>query len=154
MNDAMRRLEGMVGEWDVTMRHAWFLDSLDVEVHGSATVGWLADAFLLMRAEWESDWKTGKVVPSRSTQEFIFGRDDPKDAFVAFSHDDRETYRVFDMTVVDGEWTLLREDPDFHQRLVFRIEPERLEMRADASDDAGRTWRKDLDYVFVRRGAA
>ena len=25
MNDAMRRLEGLVGEWDVTMTHAWFL---------------------------------------------------------------------------------------------------------------------------------
>ena len=153
MNDAMRRLEGMVGTWDVTMTHAWFLDSLDIEVHGTATVEWLADAFLWIRAEWESDWKTGKVVPSRSTQEFIFGRDDPHDSFVAFAHDDRETYRVFDMTVADAEWTLLREDPDFYQRLVFRIKPDRLEMRADASDDAGRTWRKDLDYVFVRRGA-
>jgi hypothetical protein len=26
MNDAMRRLEGLVGEWDVTMAHAWFLE--------------------------------------------------------------------------------------------------------------------------------
>jgi len=34
MNDAMRRLEGLVGEWDVTMTHAWFLDSLDSERPG------------------------------------------------------------------------------------------------------------------------
>ena len=41
MNDAMRRLEGLVGEWDVTMTHAWFLDSLDTEIKGSATFdGW------------------------------------------------------------------------------------------------------------------
>ena len=29
MNDAMRRLEVLVGGW--TMTHAWFLDSLDTE---------------------------------------------------------------------------------------------------------------------------
>lgn len=34
MNDAMRRLEVLVGEWDVTMVHAWFLDSLDTEIKG------------------------------------------------------------------------------------------------------------------------
>jgi len=26
MNDAMRRLDGLVGEWDVTMIHAWRKD--------------------------------------------------------------------------------------------------------------------------------
>ena len=116
MNDAMRRLDGLVGEWDVTMTHAWFLDSLDTEINGSATFEWLADAFL-----------------------------------VAFSHDDRGVYRVFGMTFADGEWTLLREDPDFHQRVVMRAAPDRIDLRADASDDAGQTWRKDLDYIFERR---
>ena len=50
MNDAMRRLDGLVGDWDVTMTHAWFLDSLDTEIKGSATFEWLADAFLVMRS--------------------------------------------------------------------------------------------------------
>jgi hypothetical protein len=97
MNDAMRRLEGLVGEWQVTMTHAWFLESMDTEIHGSATFEWLADAFLVMRSTWEDG----------STQEFVFGRSDARDAFVAFSHDDRGVYRVFDMTFADGEWTLL-----------------------------------------------
>ena len=141
MNDEMRRLETLVGEWDVTMTHAWFLDSLDAEIHGSATFEWLADAFLVMRSWWEDD----------STQEFVFGRNDARDAFVAFAQDDREIYRVFDMTEADGEWTLLREDPDFHQRIVMRIQPDRIDLRADASEDAGQIWRKDLDYIFERR---
>jgi hypothetical protein len=132
MNDAMRRLEGLVGEWQVTMTHAWFLESMDTEIHGSATFEWLADAFLVMRSTWEDG----------STQEFVFGRSDARDAFVAFSHDDRGVYRVFDMTFADGEWTLLREDPDFHQRIVIRIDPDRLDLRADASEDSGQTWRK------------
>ncbi|HEV8544779.1 MAG TPA: hypothetical protein VGQ64_00670 [Candidatus Limnocylindrales bacterium] len=136
----MRRLEGLVGEWDVTMTHAWFLDSLDTEIKGTATFEWYANGFLLMRSTWDDD----------STFELAFGRNDARDEYVAFSHDDRGVYRVFGITFADGEWTLLREDPDFHQRIVMRVAPDRIDMRADASDDAGKTWRKDLDYIFER----
>jgi hypothetical protein len=141
MNDAMRRLEGLVGEWDVTMTHAWFLESLDAEIKGSATFEWIADGFLVMTSRWEDD----------STQEFVFSRNDPRDTYLALSHDGRGIYRVFDMTSADDEWTLLREDPDFHQRIVMRIAPDRIDLRADASEDQGGTWRKDLDYIFQRR---
>jgi hypothetical protein len=55
------------------------------------------------------------------------------------------------MAFDDGKWTLLREDPDFHQRIVMREQPDRIDMRADASDDAGQTWRNDRDYIFKRR---
>jgi hypothetical protein len=139
----MRRLEGLIGEWDVTMTHAWFLDSLDTEIKGTATFEWYANAFLVMRSRWEDD----------STFELAIGRNDARDEYVAFSHDDRGVYRVFGMTFADGEWTLLREDPDFHQRVVMRVAPDRIDMRADASDDAGETWRKDLDYIFEPRAA-
>jgi hypothetical protein len=56
------------------------------------------------------------------------------------------------MTFGDGEWMVLREDPDFHQRIAMRVQPDRIDLRADASDDLGQTWRKDLDYIFERRG--
>ena len=80
-----------------------------------------------------------------------FARNDPRDTFVALYHDDRGVSRVFDMTYDGAEWTLLREDPDFHQRIVMRLADDRLDWRAEASEDAGRTWRKDLDYIFTRR---
>jgi hypothetical protein len=86
-----------------------------------------------------------------STLELAIGRSDARGEYVAFYHDDREVYRVFDMTFADGEWTLMREDPDFHQRLVMRVQPDRIDGRADASDDAGQILRKDLDYIFKRR---
>jgi hypothetical protein len=104
-----------------------------------------------MTSRWADDWKPGSTTGQESTQEFVFGRSDPRDAYVVFYHDDRDVYRVFDMTFADGEWTLLREDPDFHQRIVMRIGTDRIDMRADASEDAGQTWRKDLDYIFERR---
>src|SRR3954447_15058162 len=109
MNDAMRRLEPLVGDWDVTMTHAWFLDSLDTEIHGTATVEWYADAFLLLRGSF----------PDRSAHErgsawaMVFSHNDPRNAFLGLYSDDRGVSRVFDMTFGDDEWTLLREDPDF-----------------------------------------
>ena len=147
MNDELRRLEPLVGEWDVTLTHAWFLDSMNTEIHGTATIEWYADAFLLLRSSF----------PGRSADQggsawgMAFSRNDPRDTFVALYNDDRGVSRVFDMSFADGVWTLLREDPDFHQRLAIRIGEDRLDWRADASEDAGQSWRKDLDYVFVRR---
>jgi hypothetical protein len=147
MNAALQRLEPLVGDWDVTLTHAWFLDSLDTEIHGTASVEWYADAFLLLRGEF----------PGRTPEQggsawwMAFGRNDPRDTFVALYHDDRGVSRVFDMTYDAGEWMLLREDTDMHQRMVMRLGADRLDWRADASEDAGRTWRKDLDYSFRRR---
>ena len=41
----MRRLEGLVGEWDATMIHAWFPDSLDTEMKSEATFECGTEAF-------------------------------------------------------------------------------------------------------------
>jgi hypothetical protein len=147
MNDSLRRLEPLAGDWDVTLTHAWFLDSMDTEIHGTATIEWYAEAFLLLRSSF----------PGRSAEQggsawaMAFSRNDPRDTFVALYNDDRGVSRVFAMAFADGQWTLQREDPDFHQRIVIRVGEARLDWRADASEDAGRTWRKDLDYIFTRR---
>src|SRR4029078_9128058 len=125
MNDALRHLEALGREGDVTLTHAWFLDSMDTKIHGTATIEWYADAFLLLRSS----------VPRRtaahggSAAAIAFSRNEPRDTFLALYNDDRGVSRVFDMTFADGEWTLQREDPDFHQRLVMRIVPGRMDMR-------------------------
>ena len=49
MSEAVRRLEGLVGEGDVTMIHAWFLEIRE-EIHGSARFEWLAGASWVMRS--------------------------------------------------------------------------------------------------------
>jgi hypothetical protein len=41
-------------------------------------------------------------------------------------------------------------DPDFHQRFVAAVHPDRIDGRWDASDDGGTTWRKDFDLIFER----
>ena len=138
-NEALEKLDGLVGEWKLTMSDAWFLEPPGTEVHGSATIEWLGEAFIVMK--WELD---GEAT-------WLIGRSDANDAYKVLTHDDRGVCRLFEMTWEEGRWTMSREDPDFHQRVVIEVEPDRLLARPEASEDEGKTWRKDFDLLFVRR---
>jgi hypothetical protein len=139
-NPALEPLGVLIGEWSLTLTDCWFLESRQARQRGRATGRWLADAFVELEAEMEG-------VP---TWHFVFGRSDANGELVVLYHDPRPTSRVFHMTVANGEWTLLREDPDFHQRFVATVRPDRIDGRWDASDDGGTSWRKDFDLIFER----
>jgi hypothetical protein len=139
-NEALQELDVLVGDWKLTMTNSWFLESLDIEIHGSAKFEWLGDAFLVMRSE----------MGGAPAWDFVFGRNDSREQLVCLYHDERGVCRVFDTTFGDGRWTMLREDPDFHQRFVGTVQPDRIESWAEASEDFGKTWRKDLQLIFER----
>jgi len=141
-NEALEQLDGLVGDWKLTMADAWFLESPDIEHAGSATIAWLGEAFLEMRATFGRD---------QGTWHWVIGRSDPRDQLVLLYHDERGVCRVFDMTYSDGQWTLTREDPDFHQRFIATVDGDRIVSRWEASEDFGITWRKDFDLIFERR---
>jgi hypothetical protein len=141
-NAALQRLEGLTGDWKLSMANAWFLETPEVEDAGSATISWLGEAFLELRGALGSD---------QGTWHWVIGHSDPRDEFVLLYHDERGVGRVFDMTFADGQWTLVREDPDFHQRFIATVEPDRIVGRWEASDDFGKSWRKDFDLIFTRR---
>jgi hypothetical protein len=137
-NKAIEKLDLLVGAWRLTLSDAWFLEPAGTQVHGSATVEWLGDAFLTLRSELDGEWT------------LVIGRSDAHDAYTVLYHDNRGVCRVFDMTFEDGRWTLNREDPDFHQRFIADVEQDRIMGRWEASEDEGRTWRKDFDLLFER----
>ncbi|MGQ0609282.1 MAG: hypothetical protein ACT4OQ_12605 [Chloroflexota bacterium] len=139
-NEVLEKLDILAGNWKLTLTNAWFLDSLDVEVEGWATFEWLFDAFIVWR------WETGGEQPGT----LVLGRSDARDEFKVLGHDDRGICRVFEMTFGDGQWTMSREDPDFHQRFLATVEHDRILMSVEASEDAGETWRKDFDLIFER----
>lgn len=141
-NEALEKLGTLVGDWKLTMTNAWFLESLDIKGEGWATIQWLGDAFLEMRASLGMD---------HGSWHWVIGRSDPREQLVLLYHDERGVLRVFDMTFADGEWTLVREDPDFHQRFIATVKDDRIDGRWEASEDAGKTWRKDFDLIFERR---
>ena len=122
----------------LTLSDAPFLETPDTEVHGSATVEWFGDAFLLVHATLQGELS------------LAIGRSDANDAYEVLYHDDRGVCRVFAMTWDGRRWTMSRKDPDFHQRFIAEVEPDRISGRWEASEDRGRTWRKDFDLVFAR----
>ena len=134
----MEALDVLVGTWDTTLANAAF----DLPPEGArmtTTVSWVGEAFVLVR--WDS--------PGGGNT-FCLGRSAANDAYWALYHDDRGVDRLFAMTFADGTWTLNREDPDFHQRFVAEVGPDRIVGRWEASDDAGATWRKDFDQILER----
>jgi hypothetical protein len=139
-NTALETLDVLVGEWSLTLADAWFLESRDICQYGRAVVRWIDDAFVELDAEIEGEpvWR------------FVFGRSDANERLIALYHDPRPTSRVFDMTFGNGQWTLLRQDPDFHQRFVAAVANDRIDGRWEASEDGGATWRKDFNLVFER----
>ncbi|HEX9761581.1 MAG TPA: hypothetical protein VGA97_00650 [Acidimicrobiia bacterium] len=138
---ALDRLSGLIGTWALTMSNAWFLDSLDEKVRGQASFEWLDDTFVVFR------WAVGDTTPPALS---VIGYSDSRSQYVMLYHDDRGVARVFDMGFADGEWTLLRADSDFHQRFEAHVEDARIEGAWHASEDEGRTWRKDFDLLFER----
>ena len=141
-NEELAKLEMLVGEWTLTMTDAWFLDSPDIRVSGEATLAWLDDSFLELR---------GSLGTDQGSWHWVIGRSDAREQLVLLYHDDRGVLRVFDMAFGDGQWTLNREDPDFHQRFIATVADDRIDSRWEASEDAGATWRKDFDLIFERR---
>lgn len=140
-NEALAKLDGLVGSWQLTITDAWFLESPDVRVHGQATIEWLGDAFLHLHSTWDDN----------STWDWVIGRSDAHDQLTVLYHDDRGVCRVFKMSLDDGELRVEREDPDFHQRFIGTVSADRIDARTEASEDFGKNWRKDFDLIFERR---
>ena len=138
-NKALESLDGLVGDWTLTISDAVFLETPETEVGGSVSIEWFGDAFLTA------------VFDLGGELTLVLGHSDANDRYVALYHDDRGVSRVFDMTWGDGEWTMLREDPDFHQRFISEVTADRIVGRWEMSEDEGATWRKDFDLTFERR---
>ena len=158
-NEKLARVADLfVGDWSVSVTNQRWLDDKTATMRGIAKGGWVGDAFVQLRLWLEGDGAGIFGDTSSETLDdlgepamhFVFGRSDARDQFVALSHDERGVLRVFDFTLDADTWMLHRGDPDFHQRLVGRIEENRMHVHPDISEDEGRTWIKDFDMTFTR----
>ncbi|GAA2399539.1 hypothetical protein GCM10010191_03250 [Actinomadura vinacea] len=142
-NTELEKLDGLLGEWTTTVSDAWFLEPPGAEVPGKTDVALLGESFLVVTSEFGEG-------EDRSELSLVIGRSDANDAYVVLYQDDRGVCRQFAMTFGDGRWTMTREDPDFHQRFIADVEKDRIVGRWEASDDQGKTWRKDFDLTYER----
>lgn len=143
---AMKRLEPLVGEWEV---EAVFPSRPDEVMSGGRSVfEWLRGAQLLIeRSEAPDPFPEGISIVA-------FDRD--KDAYTQHYFDSRGVIRLYAMTFNDGVWTLLRTSPDFSplnfsQRFSGRLTDDGETIRGtwETSDD-GSHWKLDFDLTYRR----
>jgi hypothetical protein len=67
-----------------------------------------------------------------------------------FYYDQRGVARIFNMTLDGKELVFWREDKDMYQRITLEITDDGLHSVAEASEDKGKTWRKDLEMAHKR----
>lgn len=148
VHPALRRLEAFVGEW-----------ALEAVIEGKAVAGgrtvfeWSeGGAFLVQHAEAGDtppdippEWIANSPFPVTT----MFGLDDTSETFTQLYADARGVYRVYQMTFVDGVWTVWREAPGFHQRYIGRFSEDGTTIAGawEKSPD-GKTWEKDFDSTY------
>lgn len=140
-NEALAALEPLIGEWEYTMYNCWFLESMDTEVKGFTTIERLNDSLVVIRST-DADKKPSDV--------WVIGYSDPQEKYEMFYYDQRGVARIFEATFDGKKFIFLRKDPDFYQRMTLEITDDGLHSVAEASDDEGMTWRKDLEMKHVR----
>jgi hypothetical protein len=140
-NKALAALEPLIGEWEYTMYNCWFLESMDTKVKGLTTIERLHGAFVMVRST-DADQKPSDV--------WVIGYSDPQERYVMFYYDQRGVARIFDGAFEGKRLTFLREDKDFYQKIILTIQPDGLHSIAEASDDKGKTWRKDLEMKHTK----
>jgi hypothetical protein len=142
-NAELAKLDGLIGEWKTTLSDAWFLEPPGTEVPAATTIERLGESFLVVRIEFGGG-------AHNSGMNLVIGRSDANDIYVALYEDERGVCRQYAMTFDGARWILNREDPDMYQRFIADVEKDRILGRWEASEDQGKTWRKDYDLTFER----
>ena len=142
-NAGLAALQPLIGEWEFTISNAWFLDSMETTIVGRTVIERLYDSFVVLRDE----------VDGELDDIWVIGYSDPQKKYQLFTYDQRGVSRIFDMTFDGTSWTFSREDEDFYQRFIAHVSEDRIEARTEASEDKGKTWRKDFDITYVRLSA-
>lgn len=140
-NKALAALDPLIGEWEYTMYNCWFLESMDTKVKGFTTIERLHDSFIVVRNS-DADKKPDDI--------WVIGYSDSQEKYQLFYYDQRGVARIFNL-IFDGEKMVFwREDKDFYQRVTIKLKTDSLHSVAEASEDKGKTWRKDLEQTYKR----
>ena len=140
-NPALADLAPLIGDWRVTVSNASFL-SEGSTLSGTTSFSWLDDALIVMRSEFPEGG------PPRSTS--VIGRNESLDTYSMLYYDARGVSRTYTMGFDVDTWMLLRQDPDFYQRFVGRLDGDTISAEWQISTDAGVTWEHDFDLTYER----
>ena len=140
---ALRRLEPLVGEWNIEAR---WPDGEPWPGGGTVTFEWHASgAHLVQRGAAE--------LPEAPASVSIIGCDAANGTYLQLYSDERGVCRVYEMTIGDGEWSLRREGEPFGQRFTatFSADGNTITGRWEIAED-GAAYRTDFELVYRRVG--
>jgi hypothetical protein len=144
--EALRELDVLVGEWAT---QAAFPDAPPSGSLARTVFEWMTGGRLLVQ-RWEVD------VPEAPDGIAIIGVRPDGDGYLQHYFDSRGVVRVYEMTLGDGVWELLRVKPDFSpldfsQRFIGRFSEDgvTIDGRWETSDD-GSNWRLDFELAYTR----
>lgn len=147
---ALRRLDALVGEWDMWAagHQAGPVRTEFVWLEGGALLAQRADAG--PDTAFPPEWQGHAPFPTTT----VTGYDDTADEFRTLYADGRGVARVYRTSLTAGVWKQWRAAPGFHQRFTatFGEDGDTITGGWERSDD-GELWVTDFDVTYVRAGA-
>lgn len=140
MNEALGRLERLIGEWKL---EAIGPDGQSWPGKAKATVEWHSSgAHVVHRSEVD--------IPEAPNSVSIMGCDDTNGTYFQLYSDDRGVCRVYEMNLTDTEWTLSRAGAPMAQRFTATFEDDdTIHGRWELAED-GENFRHDFDLIYRR----
>jgi hypothetical protein len=145
MSGLSKELEALVGEWTM---EATPPEGPPWPGGGHLRFEWLEEGVLLLQ-RWTVE------LPEAPDGVAVIGWDAEKGTVYQLYTDERDVQRVYEMSLVDGEWRMWREGSEpFPQRFIARIadDGQRIEGRWERRSDAGE-WEVDFHVVYRRVSA-
>jgi hypothetical protein len=145
-NPALKPLEVLIGNWDVELSNASFLQSKSDKRKGTYRIELLENGgFLVIRQTFDKP-------PSPPVGSWIIGRDDSEENYSVLYYDDRGVSRRYEMSFNNTVWKIWREAPPFWQRFEAHISSDGQTITAtwELSNDNGKNWEHDFDLIYQR----
>jgi hypothetical protein len=144
VNPELQDLKELIGTWEMSISNASFLPDLKTIIKGTASFEWFEGGdFLILRQGTkmeETPWAT-----------WFIGHDKDSQNYTILYIDDKQSSRVYEMSLENGIWKIWRNSPKFIQRFTGKISQDKkmIEGYWEKSTD-GKTWNHDFNLTYKK----
>ena len=144
VNPTLKRLDVLVGEWDMEISGISFMPDPPARVRGKVSFEWIeSGAFLLVHSG------TDLGVPPAAIE--VIGCDESAETYTMLYFDSRGVSRVCEMILKDGIWKIWRNSQGFSQRFTgtFSRDGNTITGSWEKQTD-GVNWEHDFDLTYTK----
>jgi hypothetical protein len=142
INPMLQDFAELIGDWEMVLSNTSVLPDPTAIINGTASFEWFEGGdFLILRQgtkKGETPWAT-----------WFIGHDKDSKNYTVLYLDDRQSSRVYEMSLENDTWKMWRNTPEFTQRFTGTISEDKklIEGRWEKSTD-GKTWAHDFDLTY------